>query len=82
MVTLHYMDKNVVVINSAEAAIELLEKRAASTSGRQREVMMGEVLVEHVPITLNFVFLINLSTRFFLLFPNHLFLFQMKLCAY
>ncbi|KAF8603041.1 cytochrome P450 [Ceratobasidium sp. AG-I] len=44
MVTLHFMDKNIVIINSAEAATELLEKRAASTSGRQREVMMGEVM--------------------------------------
>lgn len=44
MVTLYFMDKNIVVLNSAEAATELLEKRAASTSGRQREVMMGEVM--------------------------------------
>ncbi|QRV93197.1 cytochrome P450 family protein [Ceratobasidium sp. AG-Ba] len=44
MVTLHFMDKNIVVLNSAEAAIELLEKRAASTGGRPREVMMGEVM--------------------------------------
>lgn len=46
MVTLYFMDKNIVVLNSAEAATELLEKRAASTSGRQREVMMGEVYVQ------------------------------------
>lgn len=44
MVTLHFMGTNTVVLNSAEAAIELLEKRAASTSGRAREVMMGEVM--------------------------------------
>jgi hypothetical protein len=43
MVTLYFMDKNIVVINSAEAAVELLDKRAGSTGGRPREVMMGEV---------------------------------------
>ncbi|KAG9090111.1 hypothetical protein FS749_000800 [Ceratobasidium sp. UAMH 11750] len=38
------MDKNIVILNSAEAAVELLDKRAGSTGGRPREVMMGEVM--------------------------------------
>ncbi|KAG9125281.1 hypothetical protein FRC07_008254 [Ceratobasidium sp. 392] len=44
MVTLYFMGKNIVILNSAEAAVELLDKRAGSTSGRPREVMMGEVM--------------------------------------
>ncbi|KAG8744054.1 hypothetical protein FRC10_010943 [Ceratobasidium sp. 414] len=44
MVTLYFMDKNIVILNSAEAAVELLDRRAGSTSGRPREVMMGEVM--------------------------------------
>ncbi|CAE6418545.1 unnamed protein product [Rhizoctonia solani] len=44
MVTLHFMGTNTVIINSAADAIELLDKRASSTSGRPREVMMGEVM--------------------------------------
>ncbi|KAH7338199.1 cytochrome P450 [Rhizoctonia solani] len=44
MVTLHFMGTNTVIINSAADAVELLDKRAATTSGRPREVMMGEVM--------------------------------------
>nr|AVZ23871.1 cytochrome P450 [Thanatephorus cucumeris] len=44
LVTLHFMGTNTVIINSATDAVELLDKRAASTSGRPREVMMGEVM--------------------------------------
>ncbi|KAG8694708.1 hypothetical protein FRC09_009670 [Ceratobasidium sp. 395] len=44
MTTLYFMDKNIVILNSAEAAVELLDKRAGSTGGRPREVMMGEVM--------------------------------------
>ncbi|CEL53545.1 O-methylsterigmatocystin oxidoreductase OS=Aspergillus flavus GN=ordA PE=3 SV=2 [Rhizoctonia solani AG-1 IB] len=44
LVALHFMGTNTVIINSAADAIELLDKRAATTSGRPREVMMGEVM--------------------------------------
>ncbi|QRW20828.1 cytochrome P450 family protein [Rhizoctonia solani] len=44
LVTLHFMGTNTVIINSAADAVELLDKRAASTSGRPREVMMGDVM--------------------------------------
>ncbi|CAE6456642.1 unnamed protein product, partial [Rhizoctonia solani] len=44
LVTLHFMGTNTVIINSAADAVELLDKRAAATGGRPREVMMGEVM--------------------------------------
>ncbi|EUC67666.1 cytochrome P450 family protein [Rhizoctonia solani AG-3 Rhs1AP] len=44
LITLHFMGTNTVIINSAAEAIELLDKGAATTSGRPREVMMGEVM--------------------------------------
>ncbi|KAJ1305251.1 hypothetical protein OPQ81_000279 [Rhizoctonia solani] len=44
LITLHIMGTNTVIINSAADAVELLDKRAATTSGRPREVMMGEVM--------------------------------------
>lgn len=48
MVTLHFLGTNSTILNSADAAIELLDKRAASTGGRAREVMMGELSVMSV----------------------------------
>ncbi|KAG8779934.1 hypothetical protein FRC12_023683 [Ceratobasidium sp. 428] len=55
MTTLYFMDKNIVILNSGEAAVELLDKRAGSTGGRPREVMMGEVHFCEHPFVLEHV---------------------------
>jgi hypothetical protein len=40
-----FMNQDIIILNSYEAAVELLDRRSATYSGRPRMIMAGQVYV-------------------------------------